>query len=81
MVSSIDRVFFLFPMVVGGWMLFALVACAVFSYTDWNFGKTLVLMIVAIFFVTPLVAWFVFRGCQIVCSVRRFSLRAGIKAA
>jgi hypothetical protein len=37
-------------------------------------------MPVAIFFVTPLVAWFVFRGYQIVRSVRRFNLRGKAKA-
>lgn len=78
--SSIDRFLFLFPMVVGGWVLVALVACVLFSYGDWNLGTTPVLMLGVIFFMTPLIAWFVFRGCQIVSSVRRFSSRGKTKA-
>jgi hypothetical protein len=80
-ISSTDRIFFLFPMMVGGWMLLATVACVLFFYLDWNLGTTPVLMFVAIFFVMPLIAWFVIRGYQIVRSVHRFSLRRKTKAA
>jgi hypothetical protein len=76
-----DRIFFLFPMVVDGWMLLALIACTLFSYVGWNLGPTPVLMLAVIFFAIPLIAWFVFRGYQIVCSVHRFSLRGRTKAA
>ena len=80
-ISSIDRVLFLVPMVVGGWMVVAFAACVLFSYLGWTFGTTPVLALVATFFVMPLIAWFVFRGYQIFCSVRRFSLREKIKPA
>jgi hypothetical protein len=80
-ISSADRLLFLFPMVVGGWILLALVAGALFAYLDWTLGTTPVLMLVAIFFVMPLMAWFVIRGYQIARSVHRFSLRAKIKDA
>ena len=80
-ISSIDRVLFLFPMVVGGWMIFAFAACVLFSYIGWTLGTTPVLALVATFFLTPLIAWFVFRGYQVFCSVRRFSLRGKTKAA
>jgi hypothetical protein len=79
--SSIDRVLFLFPMVVGGWMIVAFAACVLFSYLGWTLGATPVLALVATFFLMPLIAWFVFRGYQIFCSVRRFSLRGKTKAA
>jgi len=80
-ISSMDRILFLFPMVVDGWMLLALIACTLFSYVGWNLGTTPVLMLAAIFFAIPLIAWFVFRGYQIVCSVHRFSLCGRTKAA
>jgi hypothetical protein len=80
-VSSIDRFLFLFPMVVGGWMLIALVACILFSYEAWNLGTTPVLMIGAVFFGLPLLAWFLFRGYQIASSVHRFNSRGKTKAA
>jgi hypothetical protein len=80
-ISTFDRFLFLFPMAVGSWMLVALVACVLFSYGTWNLGSTPVLMLVAIFFVTPLIAWIVFRGYQIIRSVRRFKLRGKAKAA
>jgi hypothetical protein len=79
-ISSIDRFLFLFPMVVGGWMIVAFVACVLFSYIGWTLGTTSVLALVAIFFVMLLIAWFVFRGYQIFCSVCRFSLRGKTKA-
>jgi hypothetical protein len=80
-VSSIDRTFFLFPMIEWGWMLVALIVCVLFSWVVSILGTTPVLMPVAIVFVTPLIAWFVFRGYQIVRSVRRFNLRGKVKAA
>ena len=80
-ISSIDRIFFLFPMVVDGWILLALIACAVFFYADWNVSSTPVLMLAAIFFAIPLMAWFIFRGYQIARSIRRFSLQGKTKAA
>jgi hypothetical protein len=80
MISSMDQVFFLFPMVVWGWMLVGLIVCVLLFWLDWTLGTTPVLMPVAIFFVTPLMAWFVFRGYQIVRSVRRFNLRGKAKA-
>jgi hypothetical protein len=67
-------------MIVGGWMIVAFAACVLFSYVGWTLGTTPVLTLVATFFVMPLIAWFVFRGCQIFCSVRRFSLREKTKA-
>jgi len=80
-ISSMDRILFLFPMVVDGWMLLALIACTLFSYVGWNLGPTPVLMLAAIFFAIPLIAWFAFRGYQVVCSVYRFSFRGRTKAA
>ena len=80
-ISSTDRFLFLFPMVVGGWMLVAFTACVLFSYLDWNLGTAPVLMLVAIFFVMPLIAWFVIRGFQIVRSVHRFTLHGKTKVA
>jgi hypothetical protein len=62
-------------------MLVTLLACVLFSYLDWNLGNTPVLLLVAIFFVTPLIAWFVYRGYEIVRSVRRFNLHGKTKAA
>jgi len=78
-ISFSDRMLFLFPMVVGGWMLLGLVTCVLFSYLDWNLGSTPVLMLVAIFFVMPLIAWFAIRGYQVIRSVHRFSLHGEIK--
>jgi hypothetical protein len=62
-------------------MVVAFAACVLFSYVGWTLGTTPVLTVVAIFFVMPLSAWFVLRGYQIFCSVRRFSLRGKTKAA
>ncbi len=62
-------------------MMVAFVACVLFSYIGWTLGTTPVLTLVAIFSLMPLTAWFVFRGYQIFCSVRRFSLRGKTKAA
>ena len=55
-ISSIDRVLFLFPMVVGGWMVVALAACVLFFYVGWTLGTSSVLALVAIFFAMPLIA-------------------------
>ena len=74
-ISSIDRALFLFPMVVVGWMIFAVFACVLFSFFGWNLGTTSVLTFVATFFAVPLIAWFALRGYQIFCSARRFNLR------
>jgi len=79
-ISSIDRVLFLFPRVVGGWMMLAFVASVLLSYLGWTVGTTPVLALVATFFVMPLIAWFVFSGYQIFCSVCRFSLRDQTRA-
>jgi hypothetical protein len=81
MIPPMDRFFFLFPMVVLGWVLLALIVCVLLAWLDWTRGTTSVLLPVAIFFVTPLVAWLVFRGYQIGRSVRRFDLRGKEKAA
>jgi hypothetical protein len=81
MFSSMDRIFFLFPIVVDAWILLALIASALFFYTGWNVDSTPVLMLAAIFFATFLMAWFIFRGYQIARSVRRFSLLGKPKAA
>jgi hypothetical protein len=78
-ISVMDRIFFLFPIVVDGWILLAFVACALFFYTGWNVGQTPLLMLAAIFFATPLMAWFIFRGSQIARSVRRSSLQGKTK--
>jgi len=67
-------------MVVGGWLLLGFVACVLFFYLDWSLNTTPVLMLVAILFATPLIAWFAFRGYQVFCSVRRFSLHGEKKA-
>jgi hypothetical protein len=75
-----ERILFLFPMVVDGWLLLAFVACALLAYGGWSVGTIPVLMPVAIFFATPLMAWFIFRGYQIACSVHRFSLQEKAKA-
>ena len=80
-ISSMDRVFFLFPMVVGGWILLAFVPCALLAYGGWSVGTIPVLMPVAIFFATPLMAWFIFRGSQIARSVHRFTMQGKTKAA
>jgi hypothetical protein len=55
-ISSIDRVLFLFPMVVGGWMVVALAACVLFFYVGWTLGTSSVLALVAIFFAMSLIA-------------------------
>jgi|GEM_PF-2366231 hypothetical protein len=81
MIPPMDRVFFLFPMVVWGWMLVALIVCVLLSWLDWTLGATAVLVPIAIFFAAPLIAWFVFRGYQIVRSVRRFNLGGKTKVA
>src|SRR5260370_4471205 len=78
-ISSMDRILFLFPMVVDGWMLLALIACTLFSYVGWNLCPTPVLMLAAIFFAVPLIWWFVCRGDELVCSVNRLSLRRRTK--
>ena len=80
-ISSFDRFLFLFPMVVGGWLLITLVACVLFFYEDWNLGNIPVLWLAAICLVMPLVGWFVSSGYQIRCSVHRFKLRGKTKAA
>jgi hypothetical protein len=80
-ISSNDRIFFLFPIVVDGRILLALIACAVFFYTGWNVDGIPILMLAAIFFATPLLAWFIFRGSQIAHSVRRFSLQGKTRVA
>ena len=81
MIRSMDRVFFLFPLVIWGWILVALAVCVLLGWFEWTLGTTPVLVPVAIFFVVPLIAWFVFRGYQIVRSVRRFNLHGKAKAA
>jgi len=81
LISSMDRILFLFPMVVDGWILLAFVACILFFYTGWNVGPTSVLMLAAIFFVVPLIAWFIFRGSQIARSVHRCTMQGKTKAA
>ena len=80
-ISSIDRILFLVPMVVGGWMIFAFIACVLFSYLGWTLDTTPVVTLIAISFLMPLIAWFVFRGYQIFRSVRRFSVREKTNAA
>ncbi len=80
-ISSMDRILFLFPMVVDGSILLALIVCTLFFYIGWNVGPTPVLMLLAIFFAIPLMAWFIFRGSQIARSVRRFRLCGKTKAA
>ena len=79
--SSMDRIFFVFPIVVDGWILLALMVCTLLFYTRWNVGSTPVLMPAMIFFATPLIAWFIFRGSQISRSIRRSSLQEKTKAA
>jgi len=81
MIPAMDRVFFFFPMVVWGWILVALSVCVLLGWFDWTLGTTPVLVPAATIFVTPLVAWFVFRGYQIVRSVRRFNSHGKAKAA
>jgi hypothetical protein len=81
MISFMDRILFLFPIVVDGWILLALIACTLFFYIGWNVGQTPVLMLAAVFFATPLIAWFIFRGSQIARSVYRFRMSGKTKAA
>jgi hypothetical protein len=76
-----DRIFFLFPIVVDGWILLAIIACTLFFYTGWNADGIPILMLAAIFFATPLMAWFIFRCYQIARSVRRFTLQGKTKVA
>jgi hypothetical protein len=78
---ALDRFFFIFPGAVCGWALFGIIVCALFAWVGWTYGNTQVLRPAAIFFVTPLIAWFVFRTYQILCSVRRYSLLEKPKAA
>jgi hypothetical protein len=80
MIPAMDRVFFLFPMIVWGWILVALSVCVLLSWVGWTLGASPMLLPVVIFFVAPLVAWFGFRGFQIVRSVRRFNLHGKVKA-
>ncbi len=80
-ISFIDRILFLFPMVVGGWTVIAFITCVLFSYLGWTLGTTPVVTLVSISFLMPLIAWFVFRGYQIFRSVRRFGVREKTKAA
>jgi hypothetical protein len=61
-------------------MIVAFAAVVLFSYVGWTLGATPVATLVAIIFVMPLIAWFVFRGHQIFCSVRRFNLCGKTKA-
>jgi len=61
-------------------MMLAFVASVLLSYLGWTVGTTPVLALVATFFVMPLIAWFVFSGYQIFCSVCRFSLRDQTRA-
>jgi len=62
-------------------MVVAFAACVLFFYVDWTLGTTPVLVLVATFFAMPSIAWFIFRGYQIFCSVRRFSVQGKTKAA
>jgi len=78
---TLDGFLFLFPGFVCGWILLALIIFALFSWLEWTLTITGVLMGAAIFFVTPLVAWFAFRSCQIARSVHRFNLHGKTKAA
>ena len=79
-ISSLDRMLFLFPMIVDGWILLAFVVCILFIYTGWSISSTPVLMLAVIFFATPLIAWFIFRGSQIARSVHRFTMQEKTKA-
>jgi hypothetical protein len=73
--SSIDRFLFLFPMVVGGWVLFTfVVACLLFFYGNSIFGNSSLLLLLIAAFVLPLIGWFVVRSYQIVRSIRRSNL-------
>jgi hypothetical protein len=54
-------------------MIVAFIVCVLFSYLGWTLDTTPVVTLVAISFLMPLIAWFVFRGYQIFRSVRRFS--------
>jgi hypothetical protein len=79
-ISSMDRIFFVFPIVVDGWILLALIVCTLLSYTGWNVDSTPVLMPAAIFFGLPLIAWFIFRVSQIARSIHRFTMQGKTKA-
>ena len=80
-ISSIDRFLFLFPIAVGGWILFTFAAaCLLFFYGYLIFANNNLLPLVIAIFVLPLTAWFSFRGYQIICSVRRFNLVRKVKA-
>lgn len=79
-VSSIDRTFFLFPMVVWGWVLVALIICVLSSWLEWTAGSTPILMPLLIFFATPLMAWIAFRGFLVARSIQRFNLHSKAKS-
>ena len=80
MITFIDRMFFLFPMMVGGWMLVTILACVLAAYGDWKLGNVPLLLPVAVFLVAPLFVWFVVRFIQVLRSVSRFKLRGQTKA-
>jgi len=79
--STLDRFFFLFPGAVCIWTLLGIIFRALFSWAGWTFGKTQILLPAALIFVTPLIAWFVFRGFQVARSIHRFDLHRKAKTA
>ena len=82
LLDALDRFFFMCPGVVGGWALLGIIVGVVFYLVGWTLGENVPLVLpIAIIFVTPLIAWFVFRGVQVTRSIHRFNLHRTVKAA
>ena len=78
---GLDRFFFLFPGLICGWMLFALIVSALIYWAGWTHDGIPLLLPVVVFFVAPLLPWLLFRSYQIVCSVHRINLHEKEKGA
>jgi hypothetical protein len=82
LLDALDRFFFVCPGIVCGWMLLGIVVGVVFYWAGWVVGENVPLLLpVALIFVTPLMAWFVFRGCQVARSIHRFNLHGKARVA
>jgi len=79
--TSLERFFYLFPTVVCGWVLIALMVCGLLAWSGWTVGAIRVALPAVSFFVIPLMAWFAVRSYQIARSVHRFHLYRSAKAA
>ena len=79
--TSLEQFFYLFPTVVCGWVLFALIICGLLAWSEGALGTIRIALLTASFFVIPLMAWFAVRGYQIARSIHRFHLDRSAKAA